>query len=226
MKDPVIKFLPEAERRRIEARIGESERATRAEIVVMVVGASHHYPAAGWLGAAAFALPLSVALTRFLAGMWWPGPSDLWIFLGVLFPLFLLCRIAVERIRPLMRLFIPVKEMEHEVREAATLRFYENGLHRTCGETGVLIYLSVFEGKVWVLGDRGITALVPAGFWEELVGLIVAGIGEGRPADAICRCVDKIESLLIEKLPAARDDVNELPDLIIEGEPGEPTAGS
>jgi putative membrane protein len=62
------------------------------------------------------------------------------------------------RLPRLKRLFVSEKEMDHEVREAATIQFFLKGLFRTREETGVLIYLSVFEGKVWVLGDRGVDA--------------------------------------------------------------------
>ncbi len=108
------------------------------------------------------------------------------------------------------------KEMGHEVREAATIQFYLKGLFRTREETGVLIYLSVFEGKVWVLGDRGVDAAVPPGFWQGVVDEVVAGVKNGRPAAAICAAVGKIRGVLVEKFPVAPDNTNELPNLIVD----------
>jgi putative membrane protein len=115
----------------------------------------------------------------------------------------------------LKRLFVSEKEMDHEVREAAAIQFFSKGLYRTREETGVLIYLSVFEGKVWVLGDRGVDAAVPPGFWQEIVDQVVAGITEGRPAAAICEAIGSIRGVLAEKFPAAPGDTNELPNLIV-----------
>ena len=215
MRDPVKKFLREAELEQIETCVREAERTTRGEIVVMVAPASHDYAMAGLLGAAAFSIPAAVFLARMIGRLVWAGPHDLWVFLGMLFPLFFLCREVVIRLPRLKRLFVSEKEMDHEVREAATIQFVSNGLYRTREETGILIYLSVFEGKVWVLGDRGVDAAVPPGFWQEVADQVVAGIKEGRPAAAICAAVGRIRGVLAEKFPASAGDTNELPNLIV-----------
>ena len=216
MRDPVKKFLRKAELEQIETYVREAERTTRGEIVVMVAPASHGYPMAGVLGSAAISVPVAVALTRTAGPLVWAGPYDLWVFLGILFPLFFLCREVVMRLPRLKRFFVSEKEMDLEVKEAATIRFFSKGLHRTREETGILIYLSVFEGKVWLLGDRGVNAAVPPGFWQEVVDQIVAGIKEDRPAAAICAAVGRIRGVLAEKFPPAPGDTNELPNLIVD----------
>lgn len=215
MRDPVKNFLREAELEQIETCVREAELATRGEIVVMVAPASHDYPVAGLRGAAAFSIPAAVVLARTVGPLVWAGPHDLWIFLGIFFPLFFLCRIVVMRLPRLKRLFVSEKEMDHEVREVATIQFFLKGLFRTREENGVLIYLSVFEGKVWVIGDRGVDAAIPTGFWQGVVDQVVAGVREGRPAAAICAAVDRIRGVLEEKFPVAASDTNELPNLIV-----------
>ena len=215
MRDPVKTFMKKAELEQIETCVREAERTTRGEIVVMVAPASHDYPVAGLLGAAAISVPAAVVLARTVGPLVWAGPHDLWIFLGILFPLFFLCREIVMRLPRLKRLFVSNKEMDHEVREAATIHFFSKGLYRTREAAGVLIYLSVFEGKVWVLGDRGVDAAVPPGFWQEVVDQVVAGIKEGRPAAAVCAAVGRIREVLAKKFPATPGDTNELPNLIV-----------
>jgi putative membrane protein len=106
--------------------------------------------------------------------------------------------------------------MDHEVREAATIQFFHKGLFRTREETGVLIYLSVFEGNVWVIGDRGVDAAVPPGFWQGVVDEVVAGVKNGRPAAAICAALGRIRGVLAKKFPTAASDTNELPNLIVD----------
>jgi putative membrane protein len=216
MRDPVKTFLTEAELEQIETCVREVERTTRGEIVVLVAPGSHHYPLADLRGAATFAIPAAVVLARTVGPLLWAGPHDLWIFLGFFFPLFFFCREIVTRLPRLKRLFVSEKEMGHEVREAATIQFFLKGLFRTREETGVLIYLSVFEGKVWVLGDRGVDAAVPPGFWQGVVDQVVAGVKEGRPAAAICTAVGRIRGVLVEKFPVASDNTNELPNLIVD----------
>ncbi len=215
-RDPVKHFLREAELEQIETCVREAELATRGEIVVMVAPTSHLYPVAGLRGAAAFSIPAAVVLARTVGPLLWAGPHDLWIFLGIFFPLFFLCRIVVMRLPRLKRLFVSETEMDHEVREVATIQFFMKGLFRTKEENGVLIYLSVFEGKVWVIGDRGVDAAVPSGFWQGIVDQVVAGIKEGRTAASICEAVCRIREMLAEKFPAAPGNRNELPNLIIE----------
>jgi len=215
MRDPAKTFLKKTELEQIETCVRQAERTTRGEIVVMLAPASHDYPLAGLLGAAAVSIPSAVPLARMIGRLVWAGPHDLWVFLGIVFPLFFLCREAVMRLPRLKRLFVSEKEMDHEVREAAAIQFFSKGLHRTREETGVLIYLSVLEGKVWVLGDRGVDAAVPPGFWQEIVDQVVAGITEGRPAAAICEAIERIRGVLAEKFPPAPGDTNELPNLIV-----------
>ncbi len=213
------RFLSEADRNKIEACVREAESRTRGEIVVLVIPASHHYPMAGLLGASALALPAAVALTPPLGRLFWAGPFNLWIFLAVLIPLVLVFHEAVKRIHGLRRWFIHEKEMEEEVREAAHTEFFRKGLHRTREETGILIYVSVFERRVWVLGDRGIAAQIPEEQWKAVAATIVQAIREGRPAEGICRAVAEVGRMLREKFPVGPDNPDELKNLIIEDGP-------
>lgn len=216
MKDLMQRFLPEADRNKIEACVREAESRTRGEIVVMVAPASYHYPAAGLLGATAFALPVAVALTPPVGGLFWAGPFNVWVFLAVMIPLFVVFHEVVKRIHTLKRCFIHAKEMEEEVREAAYVQFCTKRLYRTADETGVLIYVSVFERRVWVLGDRGIAAQIPEEQWKAVAAMIVQAIREGCPAEGICRAVAEVGRMLREKFPVGPDNPDELKNLIIE----------
>ena len=219
MKNLTERFLSEAHRNKVEACVREAESHTRGEIVVVVVPASYHYPMADLLGATAFSFPVAVALTPALGGLFWAGPSNLWIFLGALIPLFLVFHEAVKRVHVLKRCFIRAKEIEEEVREAAHIHFFRKGLYRTRGETGVLIYISVFERRVWVLGDRGINAVIPEAHWNGVVATIVQAIKEGRPAEGICQAVGEVSRILQDKFPVGCDDKNELGNLMVEDGP-------
>jgi putative membrane protein len=221
MKDRMERFIAHTERQRIEACVREAEGRTRGEIVVMVAPASHHYPVADLLGATAFSLPTALAITPVLGTLLNAGSSHLWVFLGILIPLFLVCREVVRRLPVLKRRFIRPSDMEEEVREAAHIQFFRKGLYRTREENGVLIYISVFERRVWILGDRGINDRIPAGHWESAVDTIVRAIKDGQPAEGICRAVAEVGALLEEAFPIQGHDRNELRDLMVE--PGSPS---
>lgn len=216
MTESMDRFLSEAERRRIEECVAEAERHTRGEIVVMVAPSSYHYPAAPRVGAAVMAFPAALGLTPALGGYLWVGPQNLWVFLGLFVPLWVLLHEALKRAGGLKRLLISRREMDAEVREAATVQFYRKGLHRTREETGVLIYISVFERTVWILGDRGVDRRIEQGTWQAVVAEIVQGIRERRAADAICRAVGIIGGMLKEQFPIGHEDRDELENLIIE----------
>jgi putative membrane protein len=217
MEKRVERFLPLADRQKIESCIRRAESRTRGEIMVVVEAASGHYPEADLRAASALAFPVAVALTPLLGGLLWAGPFNLWIFLGALAPLFLVIQAAVKRIPLLKRVFISDREMQAQVRDAAEIQFYRKGVFRTREATGVLIYVSVFERKVRVLGDRGINLRIPEGTWAGVAATIAQGVREGRPAESVCRAVGRVADLLAEKFPVAPGDVDELKNLVVEG---------
>jgi putative membrane protein len=216
MKNLAKKFLSDDERTRVETAVKEAEKLTAGEIVVMIISASYQYPLAIVIGAAAFALPLALIFTL-LVGRWlWIGGQNIWLFLGFLAVLFILFHEIIKRIPWLKRFFISRKEIDDEVQEAAITNFFNHDLYRTRDETGVLVLISVFERRVWILADRGINAKVPEGQWDDIVKMITDGIKQKRSTDAICEAVEKIGELLKTHFPIKPDDTDELKNLIVE----------
>lgn len=216
MKDLAKIFLSNDERARVETAVKEAEKLTAGEIVVMIISASYQYPLAIVIGAAAFALLLALIFTP-LAGAWlWIGGQNMWLFLGFLTVFFILFHEIIKRIPWLKRFFISRKEIDDEVEEAAITNFFDQGLYRTRDQTGVLVLISVFERRVWVLADRGINTRVSESQWDDIVKMITDGIKQKRPADAICEAVENIGELLKTHFPIKPDDTDELKNLIIE----------
>ncbi len=214
MKNLVHKFLADEDRARITATVKKVEGTTSGEIVPMVVSSSGAYPLSGVIGAMALSVPIAIVGTYFAGPLVRVIMRDLWVFLGMEAVLFLAGYLLVDNVMWLRRLFISEDEMLDGVRTAALASFYEKGLYRTKDETGVLIYVSIFERKVWVLGDRGIHARVGEGAWKELVSLIVDGIKNGRQGDAICQAVERAGEILKTHFPVRKGDTDELPNLI------------
>ena len=63
--------------------------------------------------------------------------------------------------------------------------FYEKGLYRTKGSTGVLFFISLLERKVWVLADRGIHDKMTQAKLNAFARSISLGIRGGEAADAL-----------------------------------------
>ena len=218
MKNLAERFLSESDQKRIESVVAATEKKTAGEIVCMIVSSSYHYAMADVLGATALALPLALLATHFLGGWLWIGTQNMWLFLGVFTILFLLFHWIVERCPPLKRLFISRREIDEEVEEAAVNEFFRKGLYRTQDANGVLLFISIFEHKVWLLADKGIHEKVPQEDWNQLVDRITRGIRSGQGAEAICKAIQSIGGLLQAHFPIKPGDTNELTNLIIEEE--------
>lgn len=200
----------------ITQAVHRAEQQTAGEIVPMVVSASHAYPEAELTGAAVLALPVALAAALGTSSFFWWQGEVLWLFLGFL-SVFFLCARLIVRISPaLLRLFISKQRSAIEVERAAFSHFYASGLQATRDANGVLIYISVLERRVWILGDRGINDKLPQQTWQEFVSRLSAGIRDKRQGSALCATIEEIGSLLHTHFPPKVDDRNELGDLIIE----------
>jgi len=216
MKSLAQQFLSDQDREKIIQTVQEVEQRTAGEILPMVVSGSYSYPMADVIGGVVFALPISLILSHFIGGWLWIGDQNMWLFLGILIVCFIVFHQACHRILWLKRLFISRKEIEEEVEEAATTSFLREGLYRTRDRTGILIFISVFEHKVWVLGDQGINKKVSKDQWNKIVHIITEGIKQKNQTEAICRAVKEVGQMLQAYFPIKPDDRNELRDLIIE----------
>lgn len=209
------RFLTDEEIIKIDAAVKAAEAKTSGEIVCLVESASYRYPMANVIGATVLSLPLALVLTPLIGGWLWIGPYNMWLFLGLFGLAFTGAYIVVDHSTLLKRAFVSKREIEEEVEEAAITSFFRHGLYRTKNATGILLFISVFEHKVWVLADHGIHARVPAGQWDAIVDRVIAGIRNQRAAAAICEAVDTIGAILSQHFPVDSDDANELKNIIV-----------
>ncbi|MDA8142145.1 MAG: TPM domain-containing protein [Desulfobacteraceae bacterium] len=217
MKKLAQRFLSPEEKAQVEAAVGAAEKETSGEIVCLIQSASYHYPMANVIGATLLSLPLSLVLTPAIGGFFWIGTQNMWLFIGIFGLLFAAFYLLIDRIPALKRRFIARTELEEEVQEAAMTSFIHHGLYRTRDANGILIYISVFERKVWVLADRGIHAKVANGQWDGVVARITEGIRQKKAATAICEAVAEIGAVLKTHFPIKADDTNELRNVIVAG---------
>jgi putative membrane protein len=215
MQTTAEKFLTPAEREKVTEAVHQAERLTSGEIVPMIISSSYHYPMAAVKGGVFLAFPLSLLLLTPLAAFFWLDSRDMWLFLALFIPLYLIAHQAVMRIPWLKRLFASKNQVEEEVREAAMTAFFSEKLYKTKDENGILLFISVFERKVWILADAGINAKIDQGRWQGLVELITKGVRDGRQCEAICEAIRQVGDILKEHFPIQPDDSDELRDLII-----------
>lgn len=211
MSDSAEKFLTVAERLQIEARIAEAEKRTSGEIVVMVVPSSYHYPLASMLGSSLLAILLGVAASLLY------GNENMWFFLAVFGLLFMVFHEFIKRVNIIKRLFVTASDMKGEVEEAAIQSFYQRKINHTVEHTGLLIYISLFERKVRVVADQGISSKVAREIWQEIVNTIVRGIRGKEHGKAIAAAVDQCAEILASHFPVKAGNYNELSNEVIIG---------
>ncbi len=99
-----------------------------------------------------------------------------------------------------------------DVLDHAAFVFEELGMHRTNERNGVLIYVSVAQRRAAVVGDAGINERLPAGYWNETLGVILEQFKADRYVEGLCMGVQRLGEQLRTHFPRAADDRNELSD--------------
>ncbi len=214
MTNTISKLFSPDNLTRIEKAVKEAEVHTGGEIVPYVVEASDAYEHALWragslFGAVAF---LGFLLVYHLTELSWMPfvAAELALvtcagaLLGALLALYA---------PPVKRFFAGKDAIELRTKQRAADAFLAEEVFSTRDRTGILIFLSLMEHKVLVLGDSGINAKVQQTEWEEIVKNIVEGIRRGTPADALVEAIRQCGNLLQKHGVTRRpDDTDELRD--------------
>lgn len=193
----------------IHRAVEAAEAATSGEIATMVVERSDSYREAETLGA--------VLVAGLVGGIVCVAIHHvaIWTYIPLVFLLFIPVRLLFQRFPRLKLPFVGRRRLEEAVRERAVRAFYEKGLYRTREETGILIFISLQEHKVWILGDRGINARIPPDSWQRMARELAAGIKGGEACEALCSVIAACGAELARYFPRRFDDENELTDEVL-----------
>lgn len=207
------------DRERISEAVAGAEQKTSGEIIPVVATASGRYDRAEDIFGVLFALiALSIVWLLFQGAS---EPADGWsagadLRLGL--PIVLLTLVAgfavgvalASRLTALRLPFILKSEMRDEVERAASEAFHRFRLRETAGATGILIYVSLYEHQVRVLGDSAISEKLDARDWQAICDAVTDGIREGKAADGLVHAIGLAGELLSRHFPREADDRNEL----------------
>lgn len=204
-----VSVLGDAEQLTVRAAVVEAEKRTIGEIVPVVLERSDDHPGARWTFALVALLVTSALLEAWLA---WDAPHVL------LFEQLAIGAAAYGLawlLPDLQRTFVSEARATEMAEEQAHQEFFRLGLHETRAKTGVLVFVSLFERRVVVIGDEGIAAKIDAERWAELRELVLAGIRRGSLAQGLVDGVREAGSVLAEHHPRLASDPNELPDRLV-----------
>lgn len=101
-----------------------------------------------------------------------------------------------------------------DVDAAARAAFERLGMTATRERNGVLFFIAVQEHRFAVLGDAGIDARVPPGFWGDVSRGLAAAFRARDFAGGLVRAIDAAGEQLAAFFPPRADDVDELSDEI------------
>ena len=201
--------LSENDQARVHEALRAAEKRTVGEVVPVVVERSDAHPSGEWVAALGFLLLGSALLAPHLYRL---GPG-----------LFLLAQLALgalgfalARALPgFKRLFVSERRATEAAEEQAFQEFHRLDLHRTEAETGMLLFVSLFERRVVVLGDRGIDAKVGKDAWLATSQAILDGIARGSLREGLIEGIRRSEDVLAQHFPWTEGDRNEVPDRLV-----------
>jgi uncharacterized membrane protein len=104
--------------------------------------------------------------------------------------------------------------LKGDVLDRAAWLFKKLGMHKTVERNGVLFYLAVNQRQFAILGDAGINAKVPDGFWDDISELLKRNFKEGKFTEGLSEGILLAGKHLKIHFPHIADDVNELRDEI------------
>ncbi|WP_263789514.1 TPM domain-containing protein [Salinibacter sp.] len=203
---------------RIRDAVGRAEERTAGEIVPVVVPRSDDYEVAVWrgIGAVTLLVLMGVLLTLQFYDGWGLG----WLFApwGVALSVLVAGTVGgvlARYVYPLQRLLVGSDRLDEIVHRRALQAFVEEEVFDTRDRTGILLFVSLREHRIEVLGDAGINRQVEPDDWANVVARIQRGIQNNNLTDGLVEAVEMCGDLLERKGVDVRpDDENELTDSV------------
>jgi putative membrane protein len=217
------KRFSDEQRNAVTQVVAEAEGRTSAEIVPVVAAASGRYDraedivglwtAVGGLVAVWLALPPPPAESGSWGGI--PDWAPLLLAAAAVVAGFVVGAALASRVGWLRHLFTPRRQMRDEVAARARAVFFDSRVHHTAGDTGLLLYVSLYERMAVILADRDVVEKLGQSALDELCNVLTGRLRELHPADALCQTIRLAGERLASVLPRAADDVNELSDALV-----------
>lgn len=220
--------MSDTDRQRVSAAVAAAEAASAGEIVTILAERSDDYGDVALAWAAVVGLLALIALAALpgfylgiyerLSGGWiheWTPPLVFGVALLVTTLKF--AGMWLLLLWRKLRLWLTPAPIRHaRVRNRAVTCFKVGAERRTHGRTGILIYLSLAEHRAEIVADQAIASKVAPEVWGDAMAAMLAEIRQGRTADGLIAAVERVGAVLAEHFPRHENDVNELPDRLIE----------
>jgi putative membrane protein len=225
---PIVNRLSDPERARVTAAVEAAEARSAAEIVTVLTEQSDGYSDVALVWSAIVGLAALIALTLlpdFYLGIYdritdgWEQqwhPRAVFAVATAVVTIKFVAMWLLQLWKPLRFLLIPGRIKHDRVRARALTCFRMGAEQRTVGRTGILIYLSMREHRAEIVAEEAIASKVSAEVWGEAMALMLPHLKDGRLAEGMAAAVARVGDVLAEHFPRSIDDINEIPDRLIE----------
>ncbi|MES2965897.1 MAG: TPM domain-containing protein [Bdellovibrionota bacterium] len=212
MQPWISKHLSLTDLAEIEAAIASVETKTSGEVVPMIVRRSVSLRSAPYIAIMA-ALSLLFVLALIFQFDFARTDHLVGLVIGVVAALGL--AVATPFLIPLQKFFTLDGDEDEAAFERAQLEFYQTGIPATEGRTGVLIFVSLFERRAFILGDESISKRLNQEVWVEITQAMVNRFKQKDFKGAFVGAIEAVGTKLATEFPRAANDRNELHDHLI-----------
>jgi len=207
--------LSEHERNQLDTLVTDVEKRTNTQIVLAVIQRSDSYAELPWK---AFALGVSftgllVFLFDQLFYSWYSGYTVLFVIAGILAGgvVFALLTLLIPGFA---KRFLSAIRADVEVRQYAESLFLSRELFATGKRVGILVLVSLFERKVVILPDRGLSNQLTKDVMHKIITAMTLSLKRGEISRAFEAGLEELSHILETNVPGTGK--NELSDEIIE----------
>jgi len=214
-------ILSETDRDHMNHLVAETEKRLGIQIVLAVVRRSDSYAEIPWK---AFAIGTAISgLLLFILNLvqpFWYSTTLVLYSIAATLALGAFLSLLVILIPGCARGFLSAHRAEEEVKQFAESVFLLHELFATRNRTGVLLFVSLFERKVYLLPDKGIKNRFDANGMKHVIGSMIPLLRRNKLTEAFGAGLDHLSAILESRggQNAFNDHDDELSNEIIEEE--------
>jgi putative membrane protein len=211
-------ILSDTDRNLLDKHIAETEKQTRAQIVLASVMRSDSYAEIPWkafaLGASITGL-VTILMNLFVVG--WLTETLILFSVAVILAAGLIFVLLSVLFPGFARLFLSPHRKATETMQYAESLFLSHELFSTENRRGILLLVSQFERQVVILPDKGVRNLLSNDVLKEVISNMTKHLRRNELRQAMETGLDGIQAALVSPV-SGWTDKNELTDEIIEEE--------
>jgi putative membrane protein len=197
---------------KLSKTVSTVESQTEGEILTVLVSKSSHVGHVPWV-LFGFLMTTAFIIERTLMAWTWSlWPTSIYLVLFVL--LFAMSRF-LSKFSWVQRALTSNEDEIKQVNIRAELEFLQGHARNTIGKTGILLFVSLMEQRAVVLADEGIAKHFSPETWNEVVSLLTSEFKNGLYFEGFEKAVLKCGDILKSKLPAEKDNPDQISNHLI-----------